>query len=149
MSKVEAKTTEEGRVLLKFQDGAFNDPFLSKFVSDGTIKMLAYLVLLFDPHPHPLLCVEEPENQLYVSLLEELAEDFRQYASRGGQVMVSTHSPDFLNALKPEEVFLIVKRNGYSEIKCSADDPQIVKYVQEGDKLGYLWKQGFLGDVDP
>lgn len=149
VSKVEAKTTEEGRVLLKFQDGAFNDPFLSKFVSDGTIKMLAYLVLLFDPHPHPLLCVEEPENQLYVSLLEELAEDFRQYASRGGQVMVSTHSPDFLNALKPEEVFLIVKRNGYSEIKCSADDPQIVQYVQEGDKLGYLWKQGFLGDVDP
>ena len=149
VSKVEAKTTEEGRVLLKFQDGAFNDPFLSKFVSDGTIKMLAYLVLLFDPKPHPLLCVEEPENQLYVSLLEELAEDFRQYANRGGQVMVSTHSPDFLNALKPEEVFLIVKKDGYSEIKCSADNKQVVKYVEDGDKLGYLWKQGFLGDVDP
>lgn len=84
VSKVQAKTTEEGRVLLKFQDGAFADPFLSKFVSDGTIKMLAYLVLLFDPKPHPLLCVEEPENQLYLSLLEVLAEDFRQYANRGG-----------------------------------------------------------------
>jgi predicted ATPase len=93
--------------------------------------------------------VEEPENQLYVSLLEELAEDFRQYANRGGQVMVSTHSPDFLNALKPEEVFLIVKKDGYSEIKCSADNEQVVKYVNEGDKLGFLWKQGFLGDVDP
>lgn len=149
IANVEAKTTEEGRVLLKFQDGAFADPFLARYVSDGTIKMLAYLVLLFDPNPHPLLCVEEPENQLYVSLLEELAEDFRQYANRGGQVMVSTHSPDFLNALKPEEVFYIVKRNGYSEIKCAADDEQIVAYVNEGDKLGYLWKQGFLGDVDP
>lgn len=149
VSNVDAKTTEEGRVLLKFQDGAFSDPFLSKFVSDGTLKMLAYLVLLFDPKPHPLLCVEEPENQLYVSLLEELAEDFRQYANRGGQVMVSTHSPDFLNALRPEEVFLIVKKDGYSEIKCSADNEQVVKYVNEGDKLGFLWKQGFLGDVDP
>lgn len=149
VKRVEAKTTEEGRVLLKFQDGAFADPFLAKFVSDGTIKVLAYLVLLFDPKPHPMLCVEEPENQLYVSLLEELAEDFRQYANRGGQVMVSTHSPDFLNALKPEEVYYIVKKNGYSEIKCAADDEQVVAYVNEGDKLGYLWKQGFLGDVDP
>ena len=149
VSKVQAKTTEEGRVLLKFQDGAFADPFLSKFVSDGTIKMLAYLVLLFDPKPHPLLCVEEPENQLYLSLLEVLAEDFRQYAGRGGQVMVSTHSPDFLNALNPEEVFAIVKKNGYSEIRCVADDPQVVAYVNDGDKLGYLWKQGLLGDVDP
>ena len=149
ISNVEAKTTEEGRILLKFQDGAFADPFLARYVSDGTIKMLAYLVLLFDPSPHPLLCVEEPENQLYVSLLEELAEDFRQYANRGGQVMVSTHSPDFLNALRPDEVFYIVKKNGYSEIKCAAEDEQVVAYVNEGDKLGYLWKQGFLGDVDP
>lgn len=149
ISSVQAKTTEEGRVLLKFQDGAFADPFLSKFVSDGTIKMLAYLVLLFDPKPHPLLCVEEPENQLYLSLLEVLAEDFRQYAGRGGQVMVSTHSPDFLNALNPEEVFAIVKKNGYSEIHCVAEDPQVVAYVNDGDKLGYLWKQGLLGDVDP
>lgn len=149
ISNVQAKTTEEGRVLLKFQDGAFADPFLSKFVSDGTIKMLAYLVLLFDPKPHPLLCVEEPENQLYLSLLEVLAEDFRQYAGRGGQVMVSTHSPDFLNALNPEEVFAIVKKNGYSEIHCVAEDPQVVAYVNDGDKLGYLWKQGLLGDVDP
>lgn len=149
ISNVQAKTTEEGRVLLKFQDGAFADPFLSKFVSDGTIKMLAYLVLLFDPKPHPLLCVEEPENQLYLSLLEVLAEDFRQYANRGGQVMVSTHSPDFLNALNPDEVFVIVKKNGYSEIRCVADDSQVVAYVNDGDKLGYLWKQGLLGDVDP
>ena len=148
IANVEAKTTEEGRVLLKFQDGAFADPFLARFVSDGTIKMLAYLVLLFDPNPHPLLCVEEPENQLYVSLLEELAEDFRQYSNRGGQVIVSTHSPDFLNALRPEEVFYIEKKDGYSKIKCAADDPQVVAYVNEGDKLGYLWKQGFLGDVD-
>ena len=147
IKNIEAKTTEEGRVLLKFQDGAFTDPFLSRFVSDGTIKMLAYLVLLLDPKPRPLLCIEEPENQLYVSLLEELAEDFRKYTERGGQVMATTHSPDFLNALKPEEVYYIVKKNGYSKIECAADNEQVVAYVNEGDKLGYLWKQGLLGDV--
>jgi predicted ATPase len=149
ITNVESKTTDEGRVLLKFQDGAFEDPFLAKFVSDGTIKMLAYLVLLNDPEPYPLLCVEEPENQLYPRLLEELAEEFREYANRGEQVFVSTHSPDFLNATNLEEVFWLEKENGYTQIKRASDDKQISAYMKDGDKMGYLWKQGFFGEVDP
>lgn len=149
ISHIEAKTTEEGRVLLKFQDGAFEDPFLARYVSDGTIKMLAYLVLLYDPKPKPLLCVEEPENQLYPKLLAELAEEFRSYAERGGQVFVSTHSPDFLNAVELDEVFYLVKNNGYTQIKRAADDPQIKRYMDDGDKMGYLWREGFFQGVDP
>jgi predicted ATPase len=149
ITKVEAKTTEEGRVLLKFQDGAFEDPFLARYVSDGTIKMLAYLTLLYDPNPHPLLCIEEPENQLYPRLLSELAEEFRAYSERGGQVFVSTHSPDFLNATQLEEVFWLVKKNGYTEIKRASDDAQVTAYMQDGDQMGYLWKQGFFDGVDP
>ena len=149
ISKVEAKTTEEGRVLLKFQDGAFEDPFLARYVSDGTIKMLAYLTLLYDPNPHPLLCIEEPENQLYPKLLAELAEEFRAYSKRGGQVFVSTHSPDFLNAVELNEVFWMVKNKGYTEIKRASDDAQISAYMAEGDQMGYLWKQGFFHGVDP
>jgi predicted ATPase len=141
--------TEEGRVLLKFQDGAFEDPFLARYVSDGTIKMLAYLVLLLDPKPHPLLCVEEPENQLYPSLLAELAEEFRAYAQRGGQVFVSTHSPDFLNAIAAEEAYWFVKEGGYTRVVRASDDPQIVAYLDQGDQLGYLWKQGLLKGADP
>jgi len=105
ITSVDSRATEEGRVLLRFQDGAFEDPFLARYVSDGTTKMLAYLVLLLDPKPRPPLCVEEPENQLYPALLGELAEEFRSCASRGGQVFVSTHSPDFLNATELDEVF--------------------------------------------
>ncbi|MFP4354275.1 MAG: AAA family ATPase [Phycisphaerae bacterium] len=146
---VEAKTTEEGRVLLKFKDGSFEDPFLARHVSDGTIKMFAYLILLFDPNPHPLLCVEEPENQLYPKLLAELAEEFRGYARRGGQVFISTHSPDFLNACQLEEVFWLTKEGGYTTIERAAEDEQIVRYMEAGDKMGYLWKQGFFDGVDP
>lgn len=149
ITNVNAKTTEEGRVLLKFQDGKFEDPFLARYVSDGTIKMLAYLTLLYDPEPHPLLCVEEPENQLYPKLLWELAEEFRAYANRGGQVFVSTHSPDFLNTTRVDEVFWLVKINGYSEIRRAADDEQIVAFMAAGDQMGYLWDQGFLEGVDP
>lgn len=149
ITSVDSKVTEEGRVLLKFQDGSFQDPFLARYVSDGTIKMLAYLVLLLDPNPHPLLCVEEPENQLYPALLSELAEEFRSYAARGGQVFVSTHSPDFLNAVELDEAFWLVKKGGYTEIKRAKDDRQVAAYMAEGDKLGYLWKQGLFEGADP
>lgn len=149
ITHVEAKTTEEGRVLLRFQDGSFQDPFLARHVSDGTIKMFAYLVLLFDPKPHPLLCVEEPENQLYPTLLAELAEEFRDYANRGGQVFISTHSPDFLNACHLDEVFWLEKRDGYTIVRRAADDKQLKAYVESGDKMGSLWKQGLFEGVDP
>lgn len=149
ISQVESKTTEEGRVLLKFQDGAFEDPFLARYVSDGTIKMLAYLTLLYDPSPHPLLCVEEPENQLYPKLLWELAEEFRSYSNRGGQVFVSTHSPDFLNAARIEEVFWLVKKDGYTQARRAKEDEQLATYMAEGDQMGYLWEQGFFEGADP
>ena len=109
--------------------------------------MLAYLVLLYDPKPYPLLCVEEPENQLYPHLLEELAEEFRAYANRGEQVFVSTHSPDFLNAIELEEVFYLSKNNGYTTINKVSDNRQISTYMNDGDKMGYLWKQGFFNDI--
>ena len=149
ITNVESKPTEEGRILLKFQDGAFEDPFLARYVSDGTIKMLAYLTLLYDPAPHPLLCVEEPENQLYHSLLAELAEEFRAYANRGGQVFVSTHSPDFLNAVSIDEVFWLQKTGGYTSIRRAKDDEQISTYMAAGDQMGYLWKQGFFEGANP
>ena len=84
ISHVEAIDTEDGRIVLKFQDGSFKDPFIARYVSDGTIKMFAYLLLLHDPSPHPLLCIEEPENQLYPSLFSGLVEEFRDYADKGG-----------------------------------------------------------------
>lgn len=149
ISTVEPKLMDDGYLTLRFQDGSFKTPFLDRYVSDGTIKMFAYLVLLHDPAPHPLLCVEEPENQLYPQLMAELAEEFRLYAARGGQVLVSTHSPDFLNATELDEVCWLVKREGRTEIHRARDNPQIAAYVAEGDQLGYLWKQGFFDGVDP
>lgn len=149
INSVEPRLMDDGYLTLRFQDGSFKTPFLDRYVSDGTIKMFAYLVLLHDPQPHPLLCVEEPENQLYPRLMDELAEEFRRYAGRGGQVFVSTHSPDFLNAMEIDEVCWLVKQNGCTEIHRAKNKKQIVKYMEDGDHLGYLWKQGFFDGVDP
>jgi predicted ATPase len=149
VAEIEPVVTEDGYLTLRFRDGAFRTPFLDRYVSDGTIKMFAYLVLLYDPSPHPLLCVEEPENQLYPNLMAELAEEFRLYAARGGQVIVSTHSPDFLNACALDEVVWLVKDRGYTRLHRAADDPQVAAYMQQGDAMGSLWKQGLLAGADP
>lgn len=144
---VEPRPTEDGRLVLRFQDGSFEDPFVARYVSDGTIKMFAYLVLLYDPKPHPLLAVEEPENQLYPELLAELAEEFRDYARRGGQVFVSTHSPDFLNGLGLEEIYWLVKRDGFTTVRRASDSELLGRLVAEGDLPGALWKQGLFEGV--
>ncbi len=149
VASVEPILMSDGYLTLKFQDGSFKTPFLDRYVSDGTIKMFAYLILLYDPRPHPLLCVEEPENQLYPQLMAELAEEFRMYSNRGGQVLVSTHSPDFLNAIELDEACWLIKRDGRTEIHRARDNKQIAAYVAEGDQLGFLWKQGFFDGVDP
>lgn len=148
VKKVDATETTDGRIVLRFQDGKFKDPFIARYVSDGTIKMFAYLLLLNDPKKHSLLCIEEPENQLYPRLLEELAEEFRIYSNSGGQVFISTHSPDFVNGVAIEELYWTVKKDGFTEIKKAMDDLLIKRLVQEGDKLGYLWKQGLFEGVD-
>ena len=136
--------TEDGRLLMRYRDGAFTEPFFDKNVSDGTIKMFAYLVLLADPKPHPILCVEEPENQLYPELMGVLAEEFQQYAERGGQVFVSSHSPDFLNAVPLESIYWLEKNNGQTSVHRAQDSPVLVRLTREGDLPGYLWNQGLF-----
>jgi predicted ATPase len=144
VSVIEPRQTEDGRLVLRFQDGSFKDPFMARHVSDGTIKMFAYLTLLNDPKPFPLLAVEEPENQLYVELLPELAEEFRAYAGRGGQVFISTHSPDFLNALKLDEIYCLNKKQGFTEITRASESKNLQALFEAGDLPGYLWKQGLF-----
>jgi predicted ATPase len=149
VSNVEAVDTADGRIILKFQDGSFKDPFISRYVSDGTIKMFGYLVLLNDPKPHPLLCIEEPENYLHPTLLSELAEELREYSRNGGQVFVSTHSPDFVNAIHVEELFWLVKEKGFSYVKRASEDKTVVALSEEGDLLGHLWTEQYLKGSGP
>jgi len=152
IGKVEAENLSDGRVALRFWDKAFEDGFLARAVSDGTIRMFAYLALLKDPAPHPLLCIEEPENQLYPTLLGVLAEQFALYARRRkgeGQVFVTSHSPDFLNNISLESIYWLKKESGFSRIERAADDEQLVALVEEGDKPGELWRQNLFTGVAP
>ena len=150
VSEVTPEVMPDGRVLLKFQDGAWEDPFPVRHVSDGTVKMFAYLALLSAPSPHSLLCVEEPENQLYPTLLGRLLEEFRVYAvSGGGQVFVSTHSPDLLDKARPEEAFWLEKKNGIASVHPARDDETVKGMIDSGDVLGRIWLKGLFGGANP
>ncbi|MFZ7101830.1 MAG: AAA family ATPase [Peptococcaceae bacterium] len=149
VTSVKAAETEDGRIVLKFQDGSFKDPFVARYVSDGTIKMFAYLLLLNDPKPHPILCIEEPESQLHPQLLFELAEEFKNYAQFGGQVFITTHSPDFVNGVNLEGLFWLTKENGFSIIRRASQYELLRNLVAEGDLPGYLWKQGLFEGAGP
>ncbi len=148
INKIETEKTNDGRLLLRFNDKGFQDPFYSQQMSDGTLKVFAYLLLLEDPTPPPFLCIEEPENGLYHKLLESLATEFREQAKgkKGtSQLFVTTHQPYFVDALDPSEVWVLEKGDdGCSTVKRANKIPFIQNMVEEGQPLGALWYSDYL-----
>jgi predicted ATPase len=145
---IDTLLTHDKRLLLRFNDGAFKEPFLSEQMSDGTLKMFAYLLLLEDPEPPPFICIEEPENGLYHKLLDQLASEFRAHAAGEKdtpQVFVTTHQPYFVNALTPKEVWILEKsKDGYSTVQRASDVEIVRNLVDEGLPLGGLWYSDYL-----
>jgi predicted ATPase len=148
IKKIDTEETNDGRLLLRFNDMGFQDPFYSQQMSDGTLKVFAYLLLLEDPTPPPFLCIEEPENGLYHKLLESLAKEFREHATGrkgGSQVFITTHQPYLVDALEPSEVWILEKgQDGFSIIRRASEDETVKNLVAEGLPLGGLWYSDYL-----
>jgi len=152
IKNIDTKVTDDKRVLLRFNDGAFSDPFFSQQMSDGTLKIFAYLLMLEDPEPPPFICIEEPENGLYHKLLGTLADEFRAHATgkkNAPQMFVTTHQPYFVDSLHPSEVWILEKGiDGYSVIKRASSIPIVQSLVEEGLPLGGLWYSDYLDRGD-
>lgn len=148
ITSIDTKVTDDKRVLLRFNDGAFDDPFFAQQMSDGTLKVFAYLLLLEDPDPPPFICIEEPENGLYHKLLETLAQEFRAHATgkkNASQIFVTTHQPYFVDALSADEVWILEKgSDGYSTVRRASDLEVVKNLVAEGLPLGGLWYSDYL-----
>lgn len=148
IDKIDTKRTDDGRLLLRFNDKGFKDPFFAQQMSDGTLKTFAYMLLLEDPDPPPFICIEEPENGLYHKLLEILAEEFRAHATgrkKSSQVFITTHQPYFVDALDPNEVWVLEKASdGFAEVRRASDDRVVKAMVEEGQPLGSLWYSDYL-----
>lgn len=145
---IDTEQSPDGRLLLRFHDRGFQDPFYAQQMSDGTLKVFAYLIMLEDPQPPPFICIEEPENGLYHKLLELLAEELREHATaRKGapQIFVTTHQPYFVDALRPDETWILEKRSdGFAAIRRASDDVIVNAMVAEELPLGGLWYSEYL-----
>ena len=148
IEKIDTQITPDNRLLLRFNDQGFTDPFFAQQMSDGTLKLFAYLLLLESPNPAPLICIEEPENGLYHKLLEVLVQEFRAHSMQNepsSQIFVATHHPYFLDALSPEEVWILKKGpDGFSTASRASDIELVRNMVAEGLPLGGLWYSDYL-----
>jgi predicted ATPase len=149
LERVLSEPMQDGRLLLRIKDAPFAEPVLARFASDGTLKMLAYLLVLLDPNPPHFIGIEEPENFLHPRLLPELAEECRAVTERS-QLLVTTHSPFFLNGLHADEVRALYRDDhGYTQAVRAADVQGIPEFLEHGALLGDLWLEGHLGVGDP
>jgi predicted ATPase len=149
LENVISEQMPNGNLLLQIKDAPFDQPILAKFASDGTMKMLSYLTVLYDPEPPHFIGLEEPENFLHPRLLPELAEVCRE-ASANSQLLITSHSPFLLNAMKPKEVRILYRdERGFTQAQQASEIEGITEQVEEGGKLGDLWMEGFFGVGDP
>lgn len=149
LERVQADPMPDGRLLLQIKDAPFDQPVLSKFASDGTMKMLAYLAVLYDPEPPKFIGIEEPENFLHPRLLPELAEECRAAAQKS-QLLITSHSPFLLNAMRAEEVRVLYRDDdGFTQAVRASDIRGVPQLMKAGATLGHLWMEGHFGMGDP
>ncbi len=149
LAQVVPEPTGDGRLQLTFRDEPFSEAVKARWVSDGTLKMLAYLSVLHDPAPPPFLGIEEPESFLHPRLQPELAEECRR-ATGHTQLLMTTHSADILQGFAPKEVRVLYRGvDGCTRAVRAQDIPGIPEHVAQGASLGRLWREGHFGVGDP
>lgn len=149
LERLEPEPLADGRLLLRLKDRAFDEPILGRYTSDGTLKLLAYLILLHDPEPPAIIGIEEPENQLHPRLVLLLADETRHAAARS-QLLVTTHSPFFADALRPKELWMLYREeDGFTRVLRASDVPQLTAMAETGGQLGSLWMEGYFDAGDP
>lgn len=146
--KIAPVKLKNGQMALEFYQNDFKEPFFSQRMSDGTLKLFAYYLLLHERNPRQLVFIEEPENGLYHQYLGDLAREMSKSVGTGygKQLFVTTHSPFFVNALPPEQVWVLEKGDdGFSSAKRASDYQFVSDLVSEGAAIGDLWNSKFFG----
>lgn len=148
LMRIDPVPAPDKRLLLAFHVAGYAEPFFQQDMSDGTLKLLAYMLLMEDPDPAPLIGIEEPENGLHHQLLADLAREFKEFARRakGPQVLITTHAPNFVDALTPQEVWILEKGpDGFSSLARADDIPGVKEMFDQGIPMGSLWFSNHFG----
>jgi predicted ATPase len=142
-SDLDLQPIAQGQHQFRFQDRWTPDLWFSPSeVSDGTMLLLAFIVLQYqDPAPD-LLTIEEPERALHPYLLDELLQMLRKM-SRGeigkkpAQVVLATHSAELLEYVEPEEVRFLTRSQEDGSVQvtqAATDTPDWRRVYEEYDR---------------
>ena len=148
ITRIEPKKFENGQMMLRFWEKGFDEPFYSSRMSDGTLKLFAYYLLLHEKNPRELVFIEEPENGLYHHYLANLAKEMADNVngSNKKQLFITTHSPFFVNALNPKDVWVLKKdEEGYTTAKKASEYDFVQELSEEGVALGDMWYSRYFG----
>ena len=94
--------TIDGQKQLCLLEG-YEKPIQLRKASEGTLRLIAYYILLNEPELPPLIAIEEPERNLHPGALTDIAPVLEQIAERS-QVIITTHSSQLLDAFNPESL---------------------------------------------
>jgi predicted ATPase len=83
--------------------------------SDGTLRVAGIVTALLQEPALPVIGIEEPELTIHPGALP-LVVDYLRQASKRSQVIITTHSPELLDALEPSEVHVVERINGATRI---------------------------------
>lgn len=112
-------------------------------ISDGTLRFLLLLSILYNPERGKLICLDEPEIGLHPDMINTIAEAIK-YAAKTSQIILATHSPLLLNAFDIEDC-MIFEKNEVNEsyvIRLTEND-----FTEDSISLlpGQLWLEGKIG----
>ena len=111
-------------------------------------KLFLYLLLMEDPMPRPLICIETPDMGLYHDIVDLLASEFRHYSVRHplSQIIFTTHNPYILESMAPREVWIFKREEENScnlvNIECAGDNPIVAELYKQGVGMGAIWYSG-------
>jgi len=132
--------TTDGNTYIAIREKSFTKEFDYYQLSDGTIKLLAYITAVILPESN-VICFEEPENFIHPRLLQLLVEVLKKSEK---QVILSTHSPYFIDFVEPEDIRLVEKVKGETKVS-KISDPEKLKEALKEIELGELWYSGQFG----
>lgn len=133
-----------GKTLMALKEKQLNRAVPIDFISDGTLRFLLLLSILYNPKRGAVVCLDEPEMGLHPDMISTVAEGIKYAAQTGTQMIVSTHSPLLLNAFELNDILIFEKDSENQTIVNRKSEEDFQDW--QGEFLaGQMWMRGQLG----
>jgi predicted ATPase len=114
LDEIDIVRTPLNGIQLHFQEAGCDQPWTVHDVSDGTLRALGLFTTIFDPRIN-VIVVDEPESSLHPWAVWRFIEVCRELAETK-QLILTTHSLDLMDLLRPEEIWIVSKGDGSTNV---------------------------------